>query len=215
MIRLTLGKRGTGSLGVVIVMPMCGSIISKCLIYRSGDVMKLSWPSCFDGFSENSSFNYTYSLRRCSLISVVYAKPTPIISVFFSMSTRTRNRLMTMACLFAAHRDSYSIDMSGYLKLDHHRCGLIVPLLAGTLADLDVVGRYEAIDKSNFDAVRSILAMRRCLEVDWDGYVGVENLFLDCDICTGNISNLPPLRVTKRPFSRSKTSSCTPGSNVV
>lgn len=61
--------------------------------------------------------------------------------------------------------------------LCHHLC-LIVPLPTSILGDPDIVGQFYAVRNAGLDTILSILALRRLLDIDWNGNVGVEQPLL-------------------------------------
>lgn len=60
------------------------------------------------------------------------------------MIARTEIQLMTLACFFAACRDGRSSHTFGYVQLNCHQGGFMVPLATGISVDLNISGRYAA-----------------------------------------------------------------------
>lgn len=84
-----------------------------------------------------------------------------------TMITRTEDPLMKLECFFAASRDGRSKHSFWFAQFDWRQASLITLFPGGVMEDANKIGFCDAIRKSGFSPVQSILALKRSVEVDW------------------------------------------------
>lgn len=111
---------------------------------------------------------------------------------------RAESTLMTMTRFSAAYQNGNSSHSFGHLQFDHHRCGILVPMLTSVLENVEIPCLYGVIRPVDYDAVLCLLALRRSQEFYCLRFDDRDLVFFGCGFKTRQTFDVPPLHANKR-----------------